>query len=187
MIFRLPRFSLRRIGSTLAISGVLAGCAATPYRLPSVPPGSVVEVNQTLEVPYGSARVFMQNGRVIARGDIDYWAVYCSLQTRPVRESGEAQMKVEPGKFEVYEVRLFNDRNRVGRVYTAARGSRFDWPAFIIHQAEMRLRAADQPGVRALICAKNGDLVQRFERAAYYPSLAEIWAAVGGLIDIATR
>lgn len=187
MIKYLPIIPLRRFGLVTCLAGVLAGCASTSAYMPSVRPGAQIEVRQTLEVPYGSARVHLQGGRVVARESLDHWAVYCSVQTRPIREAGEIQMKVEPGRFDVYEVRQFNDINRTGRVYTAAMGGGFEeWPAFIVFQTEMRLRSELQPGVRALFCAKNGDLSYAHGATARYPNRAEIGAAVGDLIAIGT-
>ena len=187
MIPHSKQSSLRLTGLVIGLSGIIAGCASTSYRTPSVAPGSVLEIRETLEVPYGNARVFIQGGRAIARRNIDHWAVYCSVQTRPIREVGETQMKVEPGRFEVYEVRQFNDINRTPRVYTAALSGGFEeWPAHIVFQVEMRVRSAEQPAVRALFCAKNSDLSYGFNAAGYYPTLPEIRNAVGDLMEIGT-
>lgn len=181
------RLPLHRLGLAACLAGVLAGCASTPAYSPSVPPGTQLEVRQSLDVPYGSARVFLQGGRVLARGNLDHWSVYCSVQTRPIREAGESQTKIEPGRFEVYEVRQFNDINRIGRVYTAAMGGGFEeWPAFIVFQVEMRLRSDMQPAVRALFCAKNGDLSYGYNAASSYPKLAEIRAALGDMMELVT-
>lgn len=185
MIVHSRRLPLRRLGLVTCLAGVLAGCASTSAYSPSVRPGTQLEIRQTLEVPYGSARVFIQGGRVVDRANLNHWAVYCSLQTRPIREAGETQMKVQPGRFDVYEVRQFNDINRTGRVYTAVMGGGFEeWPAFIVFQVEMRLRSATQPDVRALFCAKNGDLSYGYGAISRYPSQTEIGAAVGDLIEI---
>lgn len=186
MILQKEELSLSRIGSIVVLALVVAGCAATPRGPVSVPPGSQLEIRQTLEVPYGSARVFIQGGRVVAQGNLDPWSVYCSVQTRPIREAGEAQTRVEPGRFEVYEVRQFNDINRTGRVYTAALASLEEWPAYVVFQVEMRVRSAEQPAVRALICAKGGSLSYGFNVGAYYPKLSEIRAAIGDLVKIVT-
>lgn len=180
-------FNLRLIGAIVGLAGIMAGCASTSYRMPMVPPGATLEIRQTLEVPYGSARVFIQGGRVITEENINHWAVYCSVQTRPIRQAGQTQTKVEPGRFDIYEVRQFNDINRTGRVYTAALMSGFDeWPAFIIFQVEMRLKSVEQPAVRALFCAKNGDLMYGYSAVSRYPNLAEIRATLGDLADIVT-
>ena len=185
MINHSRNFQLPRLGLITCLAGVLAGCASTSAYVPSVRPGAQLEVRQTLEVPFGSARVYLQGGRVVARESLDHWAVYCSVQTRPIREVGETQMKVEPGRFDIYEVRQFNDINRTGRVYTAALGAGFDeWPAFIVFQVELRLRSAEQPDVRALFCAKNSNLSFGYGSAARYPNRAEIGTAVGDLIEI---
>lgn len=187
MINRSIRILPSRIGLFACLSVFLAGCASTSAYSPSVRPGTQLEIKQTLEVPYGSARVFIQGGRVVERADLNHWVVYCSVQTRPIREAGEAQMKVEPGRFDVYEVRQFNDINRTGRVYTAAfRGGFEEWPAFIIFQVEMRLRSERQPAVRALFCAKNGDTTYGYNVARSYPNAAEIGAAVGDLMELVT-
>ena len=58
----------------LAGAGLLVGsCALIPDNAgqPSIDPAMVVQVNQSLEIPNGKARVYIQNNRVIRKRELD--------------------------------------------------------------------------------------------------------------------
>ncbi len=50
----------------------------------------------------------------------------------------------------------------------------------------MRLKSAEQPGVRALFCAKHATVYGPLFPTRLYPTLAEIRIALGDAIEIET-
>ncbi len=79
----------------------LAGCAVSGgYGGAAVPRGSELVVHERLAVPTGSARVFVQHGKVVRDGAVDRYAVSCSLGLER-RDGGALPEAVLPGRFRV--------------------------------------------------------------------------------------
>ena len=169
--------------ASLTVAGLLAigGCAgAGKYvDLPMVAPTSVVQINQQLEIPPELARVYIQNGIHSGKRGLDKWLTYCSVLMQEVNTPGEPLQTVSPGKFEISQVREYNDYRYQPRIYASLTRVRYDPPSDVIYTVEMRLQSEQQPGVRALICVRH---VAAYGR--YYPTLAEIRVALGDVIEI---
>lgn len=169
--------------ASMTIAGLLAigGCAgAGKYvDLPMVAPTSVVQINQQLEIPPELARVYIQNGVQVSKKGLDKWLTYCSVLMQKVNTPGEPLQTVSPGKFEVTEVREYNDYRYSPRIYASLTLVSRDPPSNVIYSVDMRLQSQQQPGVRSLICVKHVDAYGR-----YYPTLAEMRVALGDAIEI---
>jgi hypothetical protein len=180
------------IRTIIVVTGIAiaSGCASltenNPDR-PSVNPASILQVSQNLEIPSGKSRVFFQDGAVVPLGKrIDKWSTYCSLLMQKKHASGEPNLIVSPGQFEI--IKVFESENYRGsrRTYVASLGWFYDVssqrPVFVDFKIELLLKSAEQPNVRSLICEKRVDNYGLYN----YPTLVEIRSAVGNLIEIRT-
>lgn len=167
----------RVIQTILLAAGILvvSGCAVTP----SINPVSTVQVNQPLEIPNRKARVYIQNGVVTAKRDLDPWSIYCSVLMQDLHTAGEPKLIVSPGQFAVIKVREYDEHQYFPGNFVASLLEWHNIPPIVIFTVEMRLKSAEQPGVRALICAKQ---VESYGR--HYPTLAEMRISLGNMIEI---
>ncbi len=156
---------------------IASGCAVKP----SINPVSIVQVNQPLEIPNQKARVYIQNGEVTAKRDLDPWSIYCSVLMQDLHAAGEPKLTVSPGQFEIVKVREYSETQYFPGNFVASLRDWQNFPPIVIFTVEMRLKSAEQPGVRALICAKQVE-----SNGRHYPTLAEIRVALGDTVDIKT-
>ena len=166
------------IRTILAAAGLslVSSCAITP----SVDPASVVLVNRNLDIPDRKARVYIQNGKETAKRDLDPWSIYCSVLMQDKHSSGKPKLIVSPGQFEIIKVREQSEHLEFPGNFVASRQLDY-YPPIVIFRIEMRLKSTEQPGVRALICAKQVEGIVRD-----YPTLTEIGIALGNAIEIKT-
>ena len=150
----------------------------------AVDPASVVQINRELQIPVGKARVYRQDGTPIAGQNPDIWKAYCSVLMQSVHSPGEPLLKVMPDRFEIKQLREYNDFNYRPRIYVASTGSTFsEWPMKVINFVEMRLGSPRQLDVRTLICARHSGTNMSRDSRSYYPNLAEIRSALGAIIE----
>jgi len=160
---------------------LVSGCASLSSRYPTPPSVNtdfIVQINQQFEIPNGNARVYIQNGATTTMRDIDKWSTYCSVLMQDLHKAGEPKITVSPGQFEIIRVRKYDDNYSSGSIGSLGRFT-YDRPANVKFEVEMRLKSTEQPGVRALICAKRVD-----DRGLHHPTLAEIRTALGNAIEI---
>ena len=172
-----------RIIMTVAGIALASGCASLSARYPTPPSVStefIVQINQHFEIPNRKARVYIQDGATITMRDIDQWSTYCSVLMQDLHKAGEPKLTVPPGQFEIIKVRKYDDTYFPGSSGSLG-GITFERPTNVIFEVEMRLKSAEQPGVRALICAKRVD-----DFGLHHPTLAEIRIALGNAIEIKT-
>ena len=164
------------IRAILLVAGVsvASSCAVTP----SVNPASVVQVNRNLEIPNKKARVYLQNGVETAKRDLDSWNIYCSVLMQDRHSAGKPKLIVSPGQFEIIKVREHSEHLDFPGNFVASAQWNY-YPPIVIFTIEMRLNSTEQPGVRALICAKQVEGL-----GSHYPTLAEIGIALGDAIEI---
>ena len=170
----------------IAVSGIalISSCSVTSSGYadqPAVSPASVVQVNQLLEIPNKKALVYIQNGALTAKRDLDPWSIYCSVLMQKLHSADEPILTVSPGRFEITKVRENQEKQYFPGNFVASKDEWHYVPPIVIFKLEMRLKSSDQPDVRALICAKQ---VESYGR--HYPMLAEIRNALGEMIDIST-
>ena len=172
------------VKTVVAVSGIalISGCSVTSSRYSSNPPvssASIVQINQQLEIPNEKARVYIQGGTVTAKRDLDPWSIYCSVLMQKVHRGGEPKLTVTPGQFEIIKVREYKEQQYFPGNFVASIGGSEYSPPVVIFRLDMRLKLAEQPDVRSLICAKQ---VEGYGR--HYPTLAEIKIALGNAIEI---
>jgi hypothetical protein len=164
------------------LAALIAACSGTSgnYSRVAVLPLSIVQVNTQLEIPAGEARVYIQNGVAIAkRGGLDRFSTYCSMLMQDLHVLGEPLLTVSPGRFEVREVRRYNDGYHDPTILVASATWMGDGRSLIFYTLEMRLRSTDQPDVRALFCVKESDLP-----GSQNPTFEEIRIALGDAVTI---
>jgi hypothetical protein len=175
-------------GFCLFAIAAVSSCATSSRSygpIPAVDPAAVVQINRELQIPVGKARVYLQDGTPIAGQKPDIGKVYCSVLLQSVHSPGEPLLKVMPDRFEIKQLREYNDFRYRPRIYVASTGSTFsEWPINVIYSVEMRLGSPRQPDVRALICAKHSGTNMSWDSRSYYPNLAEIRSALGAIIEI---
>ena len=177
-----------KTGFCLFAIAALGSCATSSQSrgaIPAVDPAAVVQINRELQIPSGKARVYLQDGAAITHHNPDIWKTYCSVLMQTVHSAGEPLLRVMPDRFEIRQVREYNDFSYRPRIYVASTASTFsEWPINVIYTVEMRLDSPRQTGVRALICAKHSGTNMSWDRRSYYPNLTEIRAALGDIIEI---
>ncbi len=184
--------NMRTILAVTGIAIIISGCGASLKNTmvrPSVSPAAIVQVNQQLEIPGRKNRVYIQDGAVTTLRNIDKWSTYCSVQMQQKNSPGGPKQNVSLGQFKITKVIESKDNNDTRRTYVASLGWILDVAKDenrainVFFSVEMRLKSAQQPGVRSLICEKRSD-----NRGLYnYPTLAEIRIALGNMIEIKTR
>lgn len=180
---------IRGIVAVIGIA-IVSGCGTslkTSNVRPSVSPTAIVQVNQRLEIPSGKKHVYIQDGVVIALRNKDEWSTYCSLLVQQKNATGETKPSISPGQFEIVKVIEYEDYTGTQRTYVASLGWFFDVsskrPVNVVFGVEIRLKSAEQPGVRSLTCEKRSDSYSLYD----YPTLAEIKTALGDTIEIKSR
>ena len=170
---------------------LLTGCASGTYsktsERPAVKPGSYVQLNHEYQMPNEFARVYFRNGKQTLKEDIDRFTPHCSILMHDIRQAGQPQQMIFPGRFYVTKVIESNDYQGGRRTYVASLGSWGfdDGPSNVNYQLKMSLSSSEQPGVRALICVKPiNDLNDYVSDLQRYPNLSEIKIALGDLVTI---
>jgi len=163
----------------------VAGCAAlgpfepdSPYWLPPV--GSEVDLKQSLEVPPQSARVFLQQGVVVAKSGVNQFLPSCNFEVNQVFE--DTSQTIQPDTFRVLRVgRQWEEVvQQAPTQYAAlhlARASVDGGTSPIIHTVHLWLESARQPEVRRLSCRGGVDDPPK----AKPPSGEEIFQALGDI------
>lgn len=163
---------------------VLAGCAlpqpqprqaAAP--LYTTAPGSVLVLNRDLEIPAGSARVYLQGGGVRVFNEIDPWYPHCWLLSRLV---AEAPQVVRADRFQIVRVHRGVEQAAVpaaGMVRVS--GSDGGPPAYNFSTL-LELASARQPQVMRVECAIKSDYSQ-----GEFMDVAQFARAVGAVMYIA--
>jgi hypothetical protein len=177
-----------KTGFCLSAIAAVSSCATSSRgygKTPAVDPAAVVQINRELQVPVGKARVYLQGGALIAGQNPDIGKTCCSVLMQNVHSPDEPLLKVLPDRFEITQLREYNDFHYRPRIYVASAGSTFsEWPINVIYSVEMRLDSPGQPNVRALICAKHSGVNMSWDSRSYYPNLAGIRSALGDIIEI---
>ncbi len=162
----------------------LAGCAASPDSPLASPyfelePGSVLELHRDLEIPPGMARVFLQRGKVIPKGEVNQYEPSCDFEVRDL--SQELQV-IRKGVFSI-------EREQFGREAVAESGglklafSGGLWMGggfSVFRYRRFWLQSDDQPEVMRMTCRGTWEEIVR----ASPPTLPEIRIALGEIFSI---
>ncbi len=167
-------------------AALLMGCSEqqirdtdSPYfRLPV---GTVVELNQQLEMPAERTRIFFQRGAVLGKQGIDLYYPSCNLEVRDLKT--EVQL-IEPDSFAIVHTRQGKESVVAwDGIKLAGLGWSFDLgggPPMVHRYYHYRLESERQPQVMRLTC--RGALADLWQ--AKSPTLAETKEALGEVATI---
>lgn len=102
---------LRQVG-LLAILALVTACSLpvpkgpdSPYA--KTPVGSILELNRAIEIPPGSTRVFIQNGRLV--NGFNHYTPNCNIEVRKIDQS--SKQTIPTGVYRVVRVQSTYDEN----------------------------------------------------------------------------
>lgn len=163
---------------------LISSCAGTSQQYanqPAVNPGSKIELNISSTIPSDSDRIYIQNGKIISKSAIDTYQVYCNLVMNKYQSVNGSELKVTPGEFTVYRVRLNNDYIHNPVIY-ASTENRFYYPALgVNYRTELFLESPDQPYVKALSCSRN---TEDYSKESRFPNSSQIEMAMKELVNL---
>jgi len=93
----------------LPVPVLLAGCAAVDRDVANryeVPAGTRIELTRAVELPFRSARVYIQGGRTLAWSEVNRYAPYCSFGLNRERNGEALATSIGPTVFEVRDSRV---------------------------------------------------------------------------------
>lgn len=176
---------------TIALFGIvsfsLLSCAEFPTKDQDSPffrlsEGSIIKLNQPLDVPIGKTRVFMQFGLPIAKTQLNHYYPSCNFE---VRQLDTVPQKIDNDEFVVTHVQWGKEQvvRWHGVQYASKLAGDFDTgdSASIYRFYHFRLESPDQPNLKRLTCRSG---LQDFVRAQL-PTLSEIKKALGDIVSIA--
>lgn len=179
---------MTRISLLLVLTAsTVFGCAvqtadesSPDYRLPA---GTELVLRETLVVPAGSARVFLQRGAVVAKARLDYYNPHCNFE---LREVSDGTARIEPDVFFITRVTV-GFEEVVGRELPHYAGVGLptfdDMRPFITRYVRHDLNSAVQPQVMRMTCHGGFD----DSWWAELPTLNEIRAALGTFATVQLR
>ena len=180
------------------VAAVTAGCATT--RTPYSPPldtGHRVTINRSFEFLPNYSRIYFQYGEQVAKSSLDRWDPYCRLHVFNRDRKADYLTRVTPGDFAISSVKLRYQSSDYpyygsgpGIFSSVSFGlTSFDSssdlarrdgpPNFYLYRIVMKLNSTFQPDVKTLTCSRKWST-----RGNYFPTLAEIRAALGEQIEI---
>ncbi len=143
--------------------------------------GSRFVLHQSLTVPDGQARVFIQGGRVMGKIELNQYLPHCNFE---VEQLSDGNTTIEPDTFNVTGVATGWDRVVAAEfpLRLAADTERYEYRSHspLSRTVRHRLHSPRQPGVMSLTCHGGFD-----EPAlAEYPSVRAIRQALGELVSL---
>ena len=172
------------MGALLGVSALLllAGCdyiaeTSRTYHLQhDIPDGSVLVVEQPLQVAPGRRDIYIQYGRVQPFGGIDRFYPHCEIVLRHLSDDARV---LSPGRYEIFSAGPYVDRYTLGPTATqlTSLGLGGDPPPYPqLYATRMKLRGPAGSDVDEMIC---GELFEPAE--ARYPGIDDIRAVLGEL------
>jgi hypothetical protein len=165
---------------------LLMACQQAPVRDENSPRsrvsiGSHFILHQVLAVPVGHARVFMQEGQVVAKNKLERYQPHCNIEVHSVSSGGSY---IEPDTFvvtavmedEVEVVRGTAWQHYASLFYSGDGMDTLMLSRFVRHT----LQSASQPEVMRLTC--HGGFAEPWQVAT--PSVREIRQALGELVTL---
>ncbi len=175
---------MRQFLTALLIS-IIAACAQTPVRdassvFYSIPAGSVLRLNQPLQIAPQSVSVFMQHGNLIAEPLIDRYQPYCKFE---LYSMSEAPRQVAPDLFVIEKV--VDETELTTQLTPPAAGLLAglmlvsDTPSIYTYATHLYLHSDIQPEVYRLSCMHWEDV-----QDDNYLTVAQMREAMGDLFTL---
>lgn len=172
--------------SVVAAASLLSGCLTLTVHdegssASRISVGSRITLHQSITIPAGHARVFMQGGKVMGKVELNQYLPHCNFE---VRELSDGNSRISPDSFLVIALQVGSDRvvsnGMPIRLAVDMDMYRFHSPSPVSRYIKHRLQSTSQPGVMNLTCHGGFD-----EPAlAEYPGIRAIREALGGLATL---
>jgi hypothetical protein len=143
-------------------------------RFYSVPPGSTFTLNREITIPPDNTSVYLQNGKLVADGDVDFYKPHCVFELYTI--SDRARM-VSPDSFVITKIVDQSEDVSIGWPRYAGLGIGIgygDGPVHLTFATTMYLESKIQPDVYRMTC-KRWD----WPAIGEYLSINEMRQAVG--------
>lgn len=168
----------RRLAWALPGAAALALCLigvaeAGPRRLPAA--GTRIQLNEPLRVPAGTARVFIQFGKVRPHRELNTYETYCKFFVPRSRTELAEPYQIEADEFTVTKAQ--RGRDEFADASGAFRKVRDGTTTTLV--VRMKIRSERQPMVAEFICARFGS-----NNFYDYPTVAEMKSTLGGLVTL---
>jgi len=138
-----------------------AGCQSTGsgggFWSSPVKVGDEIEIKQDITIPSGLARVYLQHGKITGYGGANQYEPFCYFVMHEPLPVGQT---IRPGVLQIEHVWLnetdvrLNTPVRLAALASVIGGNRMP----IAHQFHIRLKSAEQPDVRLLVCSGAFDM-----------------------------
>lgn len=176
-----------KLTALVALPLLLAACQQLPVQdegSSRIRVGSHLTLHQSLMVTAGHARVFMQNGQVVAKTKLDLYQPHCNFEVRSVSSGASI---IEPDDFvvtavmedetEVVQGPPAQQYAAVGKMVAMGGDATLVMVTrFIRHNLE----SGHQPEVMRLTC--HGGFAEPWQAA--YPGIDEIRQSLGALVTL---
>jgi len=113
-----------------------------------VPLGSQLILHQPLTMPANLARIFIQNGKVVTRRDIDQYYPYCEFEILTLKEVDQV---IQPDRFKIHKLSKQMDTSRQAVMYASLLASEVENP-LIAYNTVFYLASEKQPDVYRMSC-----------------------------------
>lgn len=167
------RWPLAAAAAAALAIGWSAVADAGPRRLPAA--GTRIQLNEPLRVPAGTARVFIQFGKVRPHRELNTYETYCKFFVPRSRTELAEPYQIEADEFTVTKAQ--RGRDEFADASGAFRKVRDGTTTTLV--VRMKIRSERQPMVAEFICARFGS-----NNFYDYPTVAEMKSTLGGLVTL---
>ncbi|MDH5484522.1 MAG: hypothetical protein OEY43_04725 [Gammaproteobacteria bacterium] len=141
-----------------------------------VPVGSLLILLQAIEIPPGTARVFIQQGQVLPLKQVNQYKPHCEFEINSLDTSIQT---IHPDRFTIYKVAT--DIRYVSRqaLFASLSTRLFNDGDIVGFANDYYLRSASQPDVRKLSCLHWDDSYKRI-----YLSIEQVRQVLGKIFEL---
>ncbi len=149
----------------------------SPYSRITV--GSKIVLHEALEVPKGHTRVFLQDGKTLAKHRLNQYYPHCNFEVRAV---SDGTTRILPDTFFVTAVSEGEEMvvKRESPLRHVGFGAFDDSQSMITRLVHYRLGSENQPAVTRLTC--HGGFAEPYE--ADFPGIGDVRDALGNLVTL---
>lgn len=166
--------------SALLCAAVLSACAVQPFdensRFSAIPTGSILGLNQVIDIAADQVSVYLQAGRVMAYKEINYYLPHCKFELYSIAEQPR---KVQPDEFVVTQVVDYTEMTSLRPVTTASLLTANDGYDIVTYTTIIYLKSVKQADVYRMSCMHWDDMANR-----RYLSISQMRKAMGEVFSL---
>lgn len=160
-------------------------CATGPYPVTSpyylIPANSILKLNQPLEIPANTGRVYLQYGKVVAHNKLDQYFPHCWFISWNISDSA---ITITPDSFKIIETikyETFAAANKQLRLAMASTrfASGVNGATAMEYMTIIKIHSDKQPAIKELTCSHWEDPAD-----ATHLTLSQITRTLGKLAEI---